>query len=155
MKNIHGNHRIYMYFIIMLLKVESLNESYTVSIGSSAIGVNINGYKVRSNPCKLIICIMQAAETYRTESTHASIQKSHASQEVNRLRKDLEITKRERDQVCQCTGTGRFNQQNLLKERRLNKRLFLLNISFQWCFDKISILSSLSWFFNENFTGKK
>lgn len=39
-----------------------------------------------------------AAETYRTESTHASIQKSHASQEVNRLRKDLEITKRERDQ---------------------------------------------------------
>lgn len=98
---------------------------------------------------------MQAAETYRTESTHASIQKSHASQEVNRLRKDLEITKRERDQVCQCTG--RFNQQNLLKERKLNKRLFLLNISFQWCFDKISITgnSSLSWFFNENFTGKK
>nr|XP_022328885.1 serologically defined colon cancer antigen 8 homolog [Crassostrea virginica] len=39
-----------------------------------------------------------AAETYRSESTHASIQKSHASQEVNRLRKDLEITKRERDQ---------------------------------------------------------
>lgn len=75
---------------------------------------------------------MQAAETYRTESTHASIQKSHASQEVNRLRKDLEITKRERDQVCQCTS--RFNQQNILKERKLNKRLFLLNISFQWCF---------------------
>jgi hypothetical protein len=43
--------------------------------------------------------VMQAADTYRTESTHASIQKSYASQEVNRLRKDLEITKRDRDQV--------------------------------------------------------
>ena len=47
----------------------------------------------------LILFITQAAETYRSESTHASIQKSHASQEVNRLRKDLEITKRESDQV--------------------------------------------------------
>lgn len=29
----------------MLLKVECLNESYIVSIGSSTIGVNINEYK--------------------------------------------------------------------------------------------------------------
>lgn len=72
----------------------------------------MNGYKIRSNTSRFIFCIIQAAETYRTESTHASIQKSHASQEVNRLRKDLEITKRERDQVSQC----RFNQQTLMKE---------------------------------------
>lgn len=58
MKNIYGNYRIYMYFIIMFLKVESLNEFYIVSIGLSVIGVNINGYKVRLNFCKFIICIM-------------------------------------------------------------------------------------------------
>lgn len=57
MKNIYGNYRIYMYFIIMFLKVESLNEFYIVSIGLSVIGVK-NGYKVRLNFCKFIICIM-------------------------------------------------------------------------------------------------
>lgn len=36
---------IRIYFLIMFLKVESLNEFYIVSIGLSIIGVNINGYK--------------------------------------------------------------------------------------------------------------
>lgn len=36
---------IRIYFLIMFLKVECLNEFYIVSIGLSIIGVNINGYK--------------------------------------------------------------------------------------------------------------
>lgn len=37
----------------MLLKVECLNESYIVSIGSSTIGVNINGYKNKIKHLKI------------------------------------------------------------------------------------------------------
>ncbi|KAK3094095.1 hypothetical protein FSP39_024078 [Pinctada imbricata] len=40
-----------------------------------------------------------AADTYRTESTNASIQKSYANQEVTRLRRDLDIAKREKDET--------------------------------------------------------